>query len=228
MEIDAIVAQIEEDTFWRQNEIRFYQNTLASITDPEDKKRFRRALVVMLYAHFEGYTKFAFKVYVDALNGYNIRCQDALPSLVASTITDTIASLTNHTKKDPFFKNVAPDDTKLHTLARQSEFIQRLHEVNEQIICIPHSVVKTESNLQPIVLKKILFRLGFNIDSLYGIEGKITRLVKARNDIVHGENKDGFEDREYIEIRDMVFMMMDRIQALIMQALITRQYLKAA
>lgn len=228
MEIDDIIAQIEGDSLWRQDEIRFYQNTLISVPDDADKKKFRRVLVVMLYAHFEGYTKFAFKVYVDALNANSIKCKDALPCLVASTMDDVISSLSNQSKKSDFFRNTAPDDTKLHTLSRQSEFIERLTEVGESTISIPHSVVNTESNLKPVVLQKILFRLGFNIDALHGIEGKITRLLISRNDIVHGEDRDGLDDSEYTSIRDMVFDMMQKIQMFISQALIHRKYLKPA
>jgi HEPN superfamily RiboL-PSP-like protein len=43
-----------------------------------------------------------------------------------------------------------------------------------------------ESNLKPVVLRKILFRLGFPPETFASHEGTIHRLVNRRNNIAHG------------------------------------------
>lgn len=68
MNINHIWAELEADLEWRQFELRTLANTLGSIKDRDEQDRFRRAMVVMLYAHVEGYCKLALLTYVKALN----------------------------------------------------------------------------------------------------------------------------------------------------------------
>ena len=47
---------MEIELAWRQEEIAFFKNQLNYVT--EDKKgKYRKSLVLILYSHFEGYTK---------------------------------------------------------------------------------------------------------------------------------------------------------------------------
>ncbi|MFN9836724.1 MAG: MAE_28990/MAE_18760 family HEPN-like nuclease, partial [Pseudanabaena sp.] len=57
-DISDILAQIEAEQTWRYDEIRFFQNQATNV--PLDKQdQFRRVLILLLYAHFEGFCKFA-------------------------------------------------------------------------------------------------------------------------------------------------------------------------
>jgi len=57
-DISDIYAEVEAEYAWRQDEIRFFQNQ--STNAPENKQdQFRRVLILLLYAHFEGFCKFA-------------------------------------------------------------------------------------------------------------------------------------------------------------------------
>src|SRR5690348_16967285 len=113
MNIAQLWAQIEEDLRWRQDEIRFFRNHLETIDSEENRERFRRALVLLLYAHFEGFCKFALTLYVDSVNKSGITCGEATPAIAAASLSDLFKSLNNPERKIPEFGNMLPDDPKL-------------------------------------------------------------------------------------------------------------------
>src|SRR5215218_4504030 len=100
MNIAQLWAQIEEDLMWRQDEIRFFQNQLETIKSEEDRDRFRRALVLLLYAHFEGFCKFALTLYA-SVNSSGITCGEATPAIAAASMSDLFRALNNPDKKIP-------------------------------------------------------------------------------------------------------------------------------
>ena len=57
MDFDSIRAELEQDLAWRVDEIRFLQNQGSALGE-DDKRRYRRALVLILYSHFEGIANF--------------------------------------------------------------------------------------------------------------------------------------------------------------------------
>ena len=61
MDLDDVIAQIEEELTWRMDELRFLRNQLANIPDEKNKKRYRKTLIVMLYSYYEGFSKSAFQ-----------------------------------------------------------------------------------------------------------------------------------------------------------------------
>src|SRR5258705_2255053 len=197
MNLDDIRAEIELDLTWRQNEIRFLRNQLAYISSEHDKDRYRKSLVVMLYSHYEGFCKTALSIYADAINKEDIKCIDAHECLVAAALADTFKDFENPNKKSKIFINILPDDSQLHRFARQAELIERLDSIWQQVIRLPTDiVVDMESNLTPIILKKVLYRLGFPHDVFKDNEGKVHLLLNRRNNVAHGIRKDGISERE--------------------------------
>ena len=77
MNIAELWEEIESDQAWREAEIRFFQNRMLKMTSEEEQNRFLRILVLILYAHFEGFCKFAFILYVNAVNNEGINCSNA-------------------------------------------------------------------------------------------------------------------------------------------------------
>ena len=67
MNLADIRAELEDELRWRTEELRFFKNQLSDFRSDDERNRFRRALVVMLYSHFEGFWKAAFSIYVKAL-----------------------------------------------------------------------------------------------------------------------------------------------------------------
>ena len=227
-DLAAFRAQLEEEFAWRVEEIVFFQNQCERLDSEIQKEQFRRALVLLLYSNFEGYCKFALSLYVAAINSEGIQCKDADYSIVAATLSDVFSTLRNGSKKAQEFRNDAPDDTKLHRFARDREFVERAVEIMAKKVAIPDSAVDTESNLNPVVLRKNLYRLGLPHDQFAFMDGDINQLLNLRNKIAHGESKQGIPEKLYGQLRDAAFRVMSGISVGITQACSEKRYLLSA
>lgn len=226
MNIENLWAEIEAEQTWRTDEIRFFQNQASLIASEEGQNQFRRAVVLLVYAHFEGFCKFAFTLYVNTINAENIKCGEANFAIAAASLSDLFKNLRNPNSKTDLFSNSLPDDTQLHSFYREKEFVENTSSFLEKVVNIPENFVDTESNLKPVVLRKNLFKLGFQHDLFEPIEGSIHNLLNIRNKISHGELKDGIKLDKYNELRDAAFNVMNVVKSNIMSALQQRSYLK--
>lgn len=227
MNLPDLRAQMEDEFSWRQDEIRFFQNRLAYLDDATDQDRFRRALVLMLYAHFEGFCKFCLSLYVNAVNGEGITCNQANYAIAAAALSNVFRELRDPNKKCDEFRRALPEDAKLHKLARDREFLERTDDFGQKSVSIPDLVVDTESNLTPVVLRKNLYRLGLSPNQFDGFAGNINRLLQTRNSIAHGESSSGVDARTYTELHDIVFTIMREVTVQVTQALDSGMYLRS-
>jgi hypothetical protein len=219
MNLPDLSAQLESELAWRQEEIRFFQNRGTMLLRPEEQDQYRRAVVLVLYAHFEGFCKFAFDLYRTAINGEQVACNEASPAIAAAGWARLFKELRDPSTKCAEFKHALPDDGKLHRFARDREFMERSVEFNRLPVTIPDDFVDTESNLKPVVLRKILYRLGLPHDQFSQHEGKIDRLLRVRNKIAHGESRSGVTAVDYGELRTIVFQIMEDVKRQVMESL---------
>lgn len=216
MTSDELHAELENDRFWREEELRFLQNRCKDLSE-EDKEKYLRALVLMTYAHVEGFTKFALLGYVRCINSKGLSCADAEASIAAASLREVFLALQNPEKKSSLFNEV-PDDSALHRLAREREFVLRSFDVLAKPVNLPDSVVNTESNLWPIVLKKNLFRLGLPHERFEHLEGNLSMLVNARNEIGHGATPKPIKWTLYEKLRDTSIKVMRDLQSTLFTA----------
>lgn len=224
MNLAALRAELEADRAWREEEIRAFQNRGSTIDNEEELNRYRRALVLLLYAHYEGFCKFAFTLYATAINGAGILCGEATYAIAAASLDDMFRNLRNPQKKCDLFRRELPDDSKLHQFAREREFMERTAEVDRRPVKIPDGVVDTESNLTPVVLKKNLYRLGLPHDQFESHDGEVHQLLNFRNGVSHGDLKDGIEETAYLRLRAATFAIMSGLASGIMKALSEKAY----
>ena len=226
MNIAELRAELEEDRAWRDKEIREFQNRGSAISDEEGQKRYRRALVLLLYAHYEGFCKFAFTLYTNAINSADITCGEASYAVAAASLADMFKDLGNPQKKSDLFRRELPNDFKLHRFAREREFVERVTEVNNHKVEIPDYVVDTESNLTPIVMRKNLYRLGLPHDQFDGHASDINKLLGIRNGISHGSLKDGIDAKTYEDLRTATSSIMTNLSVGVMKALGDAAYMR--
>jgi hypothetical protein len=87
MRIETIWAELEQDLAWRHAELRLLSNTMSSLRREDERDRFRRAQLVMLYAHVEGFCKVAFLIYIKAINQSRTPMSSISDELVASAFS---------------------------------------------------------------------------------------------------------------------------------------------
>jgi hypothetical protein len=226
MNIPDLWAEIEREHAWRIDELRFFQNQLINFDSDSEKKTYRKALVLLLYSHFEGFCKFALVHYVKAVNSEGLRCIDVNYALAAATLSELFAQLRNPDSKSSIFKSALPTDAKLHRFARDKEFLEKMAHFGTRSVTIPDKVIDTESNLKPVVLRKNLFQIGLPHDKFAGLEGQINKLLEFRNNIAHGSKIDGLEEAEYEKLSEDVNLIIRQIKRDIMSSLSSAAYLR--
>jgi hypothetical protein len=225
--LDEVRAELEEELTWRTNEIRFLRNRLSDLSDVEEQERYCKSLVVMLYSHFEGFWKAAFSIYLRELNRMALSCGVVVDTIVAASLGELFQSLNDPNKKNSFFRSTAPDDTSLHRFSRHAEFAGRLHDVLSMCVVIPIDLVlDTESNLTPTVVRKTLFRMGFDQKEFKRDEGTVNELLRRRNNIAHGSARSGVKVTDYRTLESSVLGIMGRVVTFIFDALDNRRYLR--
>jgi len=199
MSLEAFQEQLEAEREWREQEIRFLENTQRTIENEDDKKRIRRSILCLVYAHIEGFVQFSFSLYIDEINKKNLKCSQVKPVIAAATLHKEFLALHNKDKKSKIFNRSLPDDSHLHKLARQVEFVENIASINDHQVIIPDSYVNTENNVGQQVLEKLLFQVGLEYEDLKDIYSPLNRLLNMRNDISHGKRRAGIDDKEYQE-----------------------------
>ncbi len=197
MTINDLREEMEIELTWRTDEFRMLKNNIAYIIKDEDKLKYRKSLVVMLYANFEGFCKICLLSYVKYINSLNLKRKDlySKPELIASSMNNIFKSYDNKDKKCEFFKTKLPEDKNLHSVFRRADLIHGFEKFMEERILLDDEVINTESNLWSHVLSKNLYVLGLNYDVFKQYHLDIDRLVNMRNNIAHGSEKQGINEK---------------------------------
>jgi hypothetical protein len=220
---------MEAEREWRDREMRIFRNQVASLPTEDQRRIARKMLVVMLYAHFEGVCKAILSTYVARLNELGLTVNVVAPALGAASLHEVFLALRDSNKKCPEFKRLLPDDSQLHRFAREREFVEVAWQIAARPVQIDvDKVVDTESNLKPVVLRKILFQLGLDAKLAEPWEGTIDHLLRRRNDVAHGTAKDGLEAKDYTELEQAVALVVDGLVQAISRAVAEQMYLATA
>ncbi|MEV5786954.1 MAE_28990/MAE_18760 family HEPN-like nuclease [Streptomyces sp. NPDC052287] len=187
MKVSEMRAQLEEDMAWRLDEIRHLFNHLLGDVKPEDASVYSlRALLVMQYAHLEGFTRNALSLYVSAVNSHSLPVKELQPELMAAALAGEF---------DTFRKGASSgeEEGRLTSRARhQIAFVKKLQELIDGPVSIAAEVaVSMEMNLGSDVLKRALVSLGIPIEKVDNDQYSSIEFVKrVRNDIAHGSRKE--------------------------------------
>lgn len=196
MSLAIFQEQLELEREWREAEIRFLHNLQGGLNDV-DRIRVRRSIVCLLYAHIEGFVRFAFSLYVDQVNSKGLTCKDVSPAIAAAAFAKEFKALKDVNKKSAFFINALPDDKHLHGFAREIDFIAGIGDFYNHPVIIGDGYINTESKVGREVLEKMLFQVGLEYTDLKDAYSPLNRLLNVRNDIAHGKRKQGIDDDDY-------------------------------
>lgn len=229
MDAVSLRAEIEAEWTWRLDELRFLKNQTANIVTDDRRDQYRRSLVMMLYAHFEGFCKAALSVYATAINNDALRVRECTPAIGAASLAGIFNDLRNSDRKSDFFRRRAPDDSGLHRTMRDREFVERISESFDILASIDiDATVDMESNVSPIVLQKILYRLGMDPSEVAPWSGQINKLLGRRNAVAHGEGRGGIDLKTFSELEAAVIDVVDKITRLLFQAANKNAHRRAA
>jgi hypothetical protein len=225
MNVEDVRAQLEQDLSWRNDELRLLGNQMHSLRGKQEKERFCRALLLMLYAHVEGFTKSAMRIYVQAVVSENLNVRSLNSQLGANSLNLVITAVENATEHS-FFTQDPPPKQKLTRIYRVREILSKWHGIQDlEFSPDIDEITDTDSNLKRNVLRKLLFRAGLNVDEFQEFEDDLDSLVSRRNPIAHGEIATLVRVEDYIRLETSGLMFMDALVRSLTLSLIEKRYL---
>lgn len=178
-------SEIESELTWRRTEIRRVRNRLM-FPEPEgeDLDRALRTLVVLQYAHLEGFVKQALSIYASAINAECLPLADAERRVVASGLIVEIDAL-----RAPAGGNSdSSEGAKLRRARRETDFVEKLFTLASGAVTLDvDQVVSLDMNLSADVLKRCLYRLGIDPTSVTDAKyASLEFIRRMRNSVAHG------------------------------------------
>lgn len=226
MEVTKLEDLLFEDWTWRKTEI----SELIILAETEEKNVLLKSVILLLYAHWEGYIKKSSKTYLKFISDNQIE---------VSRLTDNFKYFALKGLSKEVFNS---RDTL--TTNNELNFINKFNEINsmtiDKLIRInlenerDKTIIDTQDNLTPAIFKRILDIIG--IKYLDGYESKKTHieinLVAHRNSIGHGNKKLSSNEDFLLEIaslkelRDIIFLIIENFRDDIIQFAKEEYYLR--
>lgn len=163
--------QIESDLSWRERELAVLRKQLLATTvgSPQEVT-FLRTNLAMIYAHYEGFCKFALGVYIDALGKLGLRRVDLKWPIAAQSLREFQTELKGISDPGEYFTKLLSElDFQLNAIATYDR---------------PESI----ANLWPDLLASWLTRLGLDSTNVRSEKVRLESLVNTRNNVAHGKN----------------------------------------
>ena len=225
---ERLREELEREYALRLDELSKYENFLEASDANEDfQELYRKMLVVMLYAYYEGFCKKALEIYVEYLNDTQACVKDLKPIIASSTLQNEFKKLTDPNHRPLIILgDTQKEDNKLQGLARRSEFFESYVQMMSQPINLPTNLVNTESNLRPPVLKSLLYKLAMDYTIVDSGQGAICKLVNYRNSIAHGNSARGISEEEYTDCKKNALDIMDKLKTEIIDHYKEKRYCK--
>ena len=167
---DFFTEELTRDLVWREAEMAILRKSLTlTIPGTPQEQSLLRANLALIYAHYEGFCKFALITYIDALKKLKLRRRDLSWNVAAYSMKDFFTALKAEKSQTEFFSIL-------------------LNEFNKEIDKYAEYDLPPEiSNLWPDLLILWLKKLGLGYSIITSNHTVLHALVDNRNKIAHGK-----------------------------------------
>ena len=176
----SVDHQLERDLRWREEELASLKHQIVIQTNGTVAERsLLRAIWAMLYAHYEGFCRFALNVYLDHVKATGIvrsKCRDKLTLFSLRGTFKSFRSDLSDQRCYDFFQH------ELATILNEAVDFERDQRTQEYKLA-------GESNLSPELLKENCDNLCLNVPSVASHHTRLWQLVDRRNKIAHGKSE---------------------------------------
>lgn len=201
-----LMAALDKELSWRRLELSSLYLLMQSAQGNE-KSALIRSLVVMLYAHWEGFIKSSSEIFINYINRQYIKHCDVKNNFAAASLKNIINSLR---------------DTNKYSLI--TKLYAQVIESGENTVEIS-ATVETKSNLKKEIFEEIIHLLGFSFDRYDTSLNFINSLVNDRNSIAHGEFLP-INESKYKEMEEKTLSIMEMFKEDIQNSCTARSFKK--
>jgi hypothetical protein len=216
---------LDEDLSWRKVEI----SSLIFIVKNTNEEVVLKSIILLLYAHWEGYIKKSSKLYIKYISDKNVRLGDLCGNFKAVALKNYISRCL---------------ETKERlTMANEIIFIEKYLKLEARNFSIDidmnndfgKEIIDTESNLKPKVFKNIISILGLNYKKAVETRERYidSHLLANRNLIGHGSKyENSVEDfaltiKDVEKLKDIIFSIIDNFRDELLEYVRNEFFLKS-
>ncbi len=208
MSNDQFIDYLDADLVWRKKEI----SDLFMIYNMQENEVVLKSLVLLIYAHWEGYIKKSCKLYLKYVTEAKKKIKDLTTNFHALALKNQIG--------------ICIDNKNSFTLANEIKFIESYIKNEDKKFKITINLdndqektfIDTRSKLTPKVFRSLMNILGIEYKNAFKARENYLNvaLISSRNAIGHGSKL--MEDRfitfdlnieEVKKLKDFVFLLLD-------------------
>lgn len=194
MSIDKI---LESDLQWREAELASLKRlAITASVGSVTYQTLLRAMWALLYAHFEGFTKYCWDTVLDHIQSERIPLHELTERFALIALEQDFRSLRGSLSAASIWKFFQGDMPT--ALARNAKFPNELR-------------LQTESNLWPNIFERENERIGIRCAELNKHRTRIKTLIARRNDIAHGKSMTISAISEYNEYENATLCLMHEL-----------------
>jgi hypothetical protein len=201
---------LEEDLTWREAELASLKRIAVINKNNEGIYRcMLRASWALLYAHFEGFTKFCWELLLDQVQGRKVAIEELREDFLLLALEKQFRVLRGNISSAAlwkFFHNDLPQ-----SLQREAIFA-------------PDCRLDADCNLWPNVFERECAKVGIVSTALQASHPRIKTLVSRRNDIAHGKSMTIKSIEEYNEYEKAVLLVMHDLAVQVLDILENQTY----
>jgi hypothetical protein len=202
--------KLEDDLQRRDAELAAFKILIARADEGTVRHQaLLRALWVMLYAHYEGYCKFALQIYLDALMQRKLPRIDYKDPIIAFSMQGKFRRLSNNLSNDNCVR-----------------FIQQFPVDLNNPVEFDEKAFESHGNFIPDLLKRNCRSVGLSYNQVEANRLHLGNLVDRRNHIAHGKLLPIKNFQEYQDCENATFDVMLGLAVTVIEALEQEQYLK--
>lgn len=209
--LDKLESKLNHDLASRKKEltqIKFiWENN-------KDNHAINKAVILLFYAHWEGFIKTAAINYLNFLNTQRLLCkqlQECFSSLQLGKELDHSLVIGKYRHRQDIIMAIRQLDDK-------------------EFDIIPEKVIATKSNLNSEVLKEILHQIGLD-ENMFATKHNLIdeKLLGYRNPIAHGDYRELLPTQTIVtEVSDHIISMITEFKDAIVRHAEDKKYLKSA
>ncbi len=202
---------LEDDLKWREAELASLKRVI--ITSTENKILYEatlRASWAMLYAHFEGFTKFCWELIFDQIQSQQVSIAALNQNFQALALEEPLKKLRADLSSRNLWKFLTAEFPNFLSSNAKFSAVCRLD---------------AESNLWPDVFERECLKVGVRSDEIQKQHNRIKALVSRRNDIAHGKTMTIKSVGEYSEYENAAMLVMHDLAIQVLEILEGQAYL---
>lgn len=216
-------SDMEDSLSWRVNEFMSLKNLLRD----DNNVPVVKTLIVMLYAHFEGFFKDCLECHIKFINSTNLTLDNFADTIITASLSREYASFEDSNRKCKELTSVPPAEEYLHRYHRRRELTKKFtSNYLDKKIRIDEKIINTKSNLDYCVLQENLYILGFDYNYFVDKQDTINKLVKLRNAVAHGSQKDPINFTTFVKMEEDILGIMEEIILYFFDFCYEKKYLK--